>query len=51
MIWGDYLNSFTEIVDAYQPDIVLMEDAERVDRFEGMIGVADQIYRDGNDQQ
>ena len=32
IIWGDYTSDFEEIVDAYQPDIVIVENAERCDR-------------------
>ena len=32
IIWGDYLESIKEIIDTYTPDIVVIENAERVDR-------------------
>ena len=32
LIWGDYLPNYSSIIDEYQPDIVVVEVAERVDR-------------------
>lgn len=41
LIWGDYLSDYKAIVDEYNPDIVIVEAAERVDRsYEIMAGAA-----------
>lgn len=32
MIWGDYLEDIKDIIDEYNPDIIVIEAAERVDR-------------------
>ena len=32
ILWGDYLHEYKEIMEAYEPDIVVVEAAERVDR-------------------
>lgn len=35
MIWGDYASELEQIVEEYQPDIIVMENAERCDRTDG----------------
>ena len=37
LIWGDYLPNYSSIIDEYQPDIVVVEAAERVDRTRSII--------------
>lgn len=34
IIWGDYCGNLGDIVDAYEPDIIVVENAERCDRAE-----------------
>lgn len=34
IIWGDYCDDFVNIIDTYEPDIVIIENAERCDRTE-----------------
>ena len=46
LIWGDYLNDTKGIIDAYHPDIVIIEAAERVDRTGGFIKGANEITND-----
>lgn len=43
LIWGDYTNSLDIIVEIYQPDIVIYECAERVDRSEGVFKFAQKL--------
>lgn len=33
LIWGDYAKQIKDIINHYNPDILVIEDAERVDRF------------------
>ena len=40
LIWGDYLPNYSSIIDEYQPDIVVVEAAERVDRTRTIIQAA-----------
>ena len=43
IIWGDYLYDFQHIIDEYNPDIVIVEAAERVDRRNAVIAGAKAI--------
>lgn len=43
MIWGDYTKDLDEIIEAYQPDIVICENAERCDRTGTMMAAAEKI--------
>lgn len=43
MIWGDYTKHFIQIIEEYQPDIVIHENVERVDRFHNIVKVANAI--------
>lgn len=45
LVWGDYTTDFCEIVDMYQPDIVIYECAERVDRSNSVINLAKAIRK------
>lgn len=40
MVWGDYTGRYAEVVEAYQPDIVIYECAERVDRSGAVVSLA-----------
>lgn len=40
IIWGDYLADAKNIIDSYDPNIVIVEAAERVDRSGGVIAAA-----------
>ena len=42
-IWGDYTSKIQEIVDYYNPSIVVCENAERCDRTEEMVKAAQAI--------
>lgn len=46
IIWADHTVEMEEMVKIYQPDIVLYECAERVDRSELICDLADEILRD-----
>lgn len=43
LVWGDYTMDLPELVEQYQPDIVIYECAERVDRSHLVSKLADQI--------
>lgn len=43
LIWGTYLEDIKNIIDVYDPDIVIIENAERVDRSSGIIKGAETI--------
>ena len=43
MIWGDYTVELEQVIEAYQPDIVICENAERCDRTGSMIKAAQRI--------
>ena len=43
LIWSDYLRSMDDAVDMYQPDIVVYETTEWVNRDSDIIGLADKI--------
>lgn len=43
LIWGDYTCDMEEMVEMYQPDIVIYECAEFVDRSESVIALADKL--------
>ena len=43
MIWGDHLGQTIELIDAYKPDIVIFEAAERVDRSQAIIDTVDKL--------
>jgi len=45
MIWGDYISDIENIVDTYNPDIVIIEAAERVDRTAPIIEAAENIKK------
>lgn len=45
IIWGDYTTDFAQIIEAYQPDIVICENAERCDRTSSMIEAAENIRK------
>lgn len=49
LVWGDYTADFCEVVDAYHPDIVIYECAERVDRSSAVVNLAREITG-GNNQ-
>lgn len=46
LIWGDYVLSLPEIVDEYQPTIVVIENAERCDRTDEIVSVAYSIDKE-----
>jgi len=43
LVWGDYTTDFCEVIDLYQPDIVIYECAERVDRSDRVVKLANMI--------
>lgn len=43
LIWGDYTRHIKSIIEVYQPDIVILEAAERVDRSNEIIAAAEII--------
>lgn len=45
MVWGDYLDSVPEIVELCQPDLVIFECAERVDRSQGICELAEKLQQ------
>ena len=45
IIWGTYLTDFQHIIDAYDADIVIVENAERADRTGSMIKAAKAIQK------
>lgn len=47
LVWGDYTASLPEIVDAYDPDIVIYECAERVDRSTAICELAEALQNEG----
>ena len=47
LVWGDYTASLPEIVDMYDPDIVIYECAERVDRSEAICELAKTLQNEG----
>ena len=47
LVWGDYTLSLPEIVDAYDPDVVIYECAERVDRSAAICGLAEALQNNG----
>ena len=44
LIWGDDVEQFKEAIDAYQPDIVVMENAEREDRTGLILSAASRLH-------
>ena len=45
-IWGDHLEDYEEIINGYDPDILLIENAEREDRTESLIRTAEKLNLD-----
>lgn len=45
IIRGDYISGFEQIIDEYNPDIVIVENAERCDRSDGMISAMQSIQQ------
>ena len=43
LVWGDYTGSLPEIVELCNPDIVIYECAERVDRSENVVALAKEL--------
>ncbi|MBE5943305.1 MAG: hypothetical protein E7258_00125 [Lachnospiraceae bacterium] len=43
LVWGDYTKELDYVVEMYQPDIIIYEAAERVDRSEGMYKFAQKL--------
>ena len=43
LVWGDYTADLSQIVDLYQPDLVIYECAERVDRSKAVCALADSL--------
>lgn len=43
LVWGDYTSDLAEIVDLYDPDIVIYECAERVDRSGSIVLLAEKL--------
>lgn len=43
MIWGDYTENLVDIIETYNPDIVVNECAERVDRSGDIVKLANQL--------
>lgn len=43
LIWGDYCADIEAIIEAYEPDLVVLEAAERVDRTSGIIRAAETL--------
>ena len=46
LIWGDYTASLPEIVDLYNPNIVIYECAERVDRSTAICALAEKLQNE-----
>ena len=46
LIWGDYTYSLPDIIDQYQPTIVVMENAERCERTDPVVSVAYNIDKE-----
>lgn len=47
LVWGDYTLSLPEIIDAYDPDVVIYECAERVDRSAAICELAEALQNEG----
>ena len=47
LVWGDYTGSLPEIVALCDPDIVIYECAERVDRSQAICNLAQQLQNNG----
>lgn len=47
LVWGDYTLSLPEIVDVYDPDVVIYECAERVDRSAAICELAEALQNEG----
>lgn len=43
LIWGDYTSKLDDVIEMYDPDIVVYECAERVDRSNAVVGLADKL--------
>ncbi|MFG6329094.1 MAG: hypothetical protein K1W06_06400 [Lachnospiraceae bacterium] len=43
LVWGDYTSELDEVIKLYEPDIVIYECAERVDRSQAVVLFADKI--------
>lgn len=43
LVWGDYTGDLPELTEIYQPDVVIYECAERVDRSEGVCAFAEEL--------
>ncbi len=43
LVWGDYTTDFCEVIELYQPDIVIYECAERVDRSNSVVKLANEM--------
>ncbi len=44
LIWGDYTKEMESMIEIYDPDIVIYECAERVDRSKAVVAFGDSIY-------
>lgn len=45
LVWGDYTEDLPEIVERYNPDVVIYECAERVDRSDSICALAEELQR------
>lgn len=43
LVWGDYTKDLDKVIELYNPDIVIYECAERVDRSDAVVEFADKI--------
>ena len=43
LVWGDYTKDLDKVIELYNPDIVIYECAERVDRSGAVVEFADKI--------
>lgn len=43
MVWGDYITKLPTMLEQFKPDIILFENAERVNRFPSMIDLANSL--------
>lgn len=48
MIWGDYSSNFIQMIEEFEPDIVIIENAERCDRTEGFAGTMKEFMQSGH---
>ena len=43
LVWGDYTADLPQIVELYDPDLVIYECAERMDRSAAIVALAEQL--------